>query len=163
MINLKQFLIASGDFTDGDKASGHEGWQIEIDLDKESPGTYSVLCYTTSGENTNDQLESFYESCANGVSGNTIVAYDYEIPFEAIQTRNELTNELYKIMLDGNARSNIGIRVTNTLMDVQKIFKGSISISASVGSNELMKMSGTIKHYSGGIETISPIPIIPAP
>lgn len=151
-LNLKQFYREPAEFVSGDKAPGHEGWKVEIALDKNDPEAYSVLCYTNSGENPNDQLETFYESCAAGVSGNIIIGQDYEIPYEAYLTKNGTTQEIYEALLTPGLRQNIGIRASNSLMNIQKVFKGLITVSSVTSApNVGMKITGSIKHFSGGV------------
>lgn len=159
LLNLSTFYRQPSEFVSGDKAPGNEGWKVELALDKLLPDVFEVLCYTNSGENPNDQLETFYESCAGGVSGNLIVAQDYDIPFEAYLTKDGTSQKLYKNLTKPGLRQNVGIRASNSLMNVQKTFQGTITISTvTAAPNVGMKISGSIKHFSGGIteEEINP-------
>lgn len=152
LLNLSIFYRQPSEFVSGDKAPGNEGWKVELALDKLLPDAFEVLCYTNSGENPNDQLETFYESCAGGVSGNLIVGQDYDIPFEAYLTKNGTSQTLYKNLTKPGLRQNVGIRASNSLMNVQKTFQGTVTISTvTAAPNVGMKISGSIKHFSGGI------------
>ena len=150
-INLRKFLKAPETFEDGDKATGSEGWQIEISFEK-NPEDYMVLCYTSSSENFNEQIETFYESCFEGQSSNTIVAQDYDVPYEAYISKGKLSEEIYRRGLTPGTRQNIPVRLSNTLANKEKTFMGMVSIATMDATpNGLLKITGTIKHYSGGI------------
>lgn len=146
-------------FKDGDVSIAARSVELSVDLN--GTGEFVFLCALNVDENFNDSIETWYDLCGEGQSNNAVINSDYEIPWSAKLTKGDLTDAFYQIADDPQARSNVDVRLDNTLMDVRTEFKGMISVSTVTGQAEsIQEISGSIKVSSGKLNRTKGIPSV---
>lgn len=149
--------LAPSDFKENAVGSVAQVYELSIDL--EETGEFETLCFTNCEETFNEDVQTWTESCGNGVSSSAPGTQDYEIAWEAVQRKGSLVNDIYKLKHDVQGRIGIPIRLDNTLMDVRTEFIGMITLDSAGGDTEdFAPISGTMKVSEGKINVITPIP-----
>lgn len=141
-------------FKDNDMATSGQSYTLSIALDKDNPEDFEEICTTTLEENFNEKMESWATTCSNGDMISAPSGQDYEIPWNVMMIKGDLSNRLYKLKHDQQARMGIPVKLDNALMNVSTTFSGAISFDKAGGDAEkFAQFSGTIKVFNGIIET----------
>lgn len=153
--------LAKENFEDGSTALVAQVYELSANITGDvNSDQYEFFCNTELSENFNEEIITKYTLCGEGTASNSPGGQDYEIPFEIEQTKGEteLSQWAYKVKHEQIKRTNIPIRLDNTLHDVRTEFLGIILLDTAGGSaEEKALLSGTIKPYRGKVTT-GPIP-----